>query len=49
MQQQKAKQQFLLRTGDRCGSDRIIIIEGGRIVMDGPRDEVLANLKGAQA
>jgi ATP-binding cassette subfamily C protein LapB len=28
-------------------SDRLIIVESGRIVMDGPRDEVLANLKGA--
>ena len=41
---------FVTHRGPLVGiADRIIIIEGGRIVMDGPRDEVLANLKGAQA
>jgi ATP-binding cassette subfamily C protein LapB len=28
--------------------DRILVIDGGRIVLDGPRDEVLARLKQAQ-
>lgn len=39
---------FVTHRGPLVGiADRIIIIEAGRIVMDGPRDEVLANLKGA--
>lgn len=41
---------FVTHRGPLVGiADRIIIIEGGRIVMNGPRDEVLANLKGAQS
>ena len=45
----KGKHQFFVtHRGPLVGiADRIIIIEAGHIVMDGPRDEVLANLKGA--
>ena len=41
---------FVTHRGPLVGiADRIIIIEGGRILMNGPRDEVLSNLKGAQS